>query len=197
MRARPGIHPYPSSSNDHFETPLHHPTHIRPSAWDPSIQIQMRIILDQLLQLKRLGVLLPLRHRNRPMALHHLRHLRTRIHLIHVDHALEQRCFRRPHAPAYNPEQRICEVVVLALRVNPFGDEHEGRAEDFELGRWGVLVDEVDAVVGGEREGLYEEGVHGVEAVAEVVEADDGLEVFGGVVDDAAGGEAAVEVVAI
>lgn len=131
------------------------------------------------------------------MALHHLLHLRTRIHLIHVDHALEQRCLRRPHAPAYNPEQRICEVVVLALGVDPLGDEYEGRAEGFELRRWGVFVDEIDAVVGGEREGMHEEEVHGVEAVAEVVKADDGLEVFGGVVDDAAGGEAAVEVVAV
>ena len=42
---------------------------------------------------------------------------------------------------------------------------------------------------------LDEEGIHGVEAVTEVVELDDGLEIFGGVVDDAAGGEAAVGVV--
>lgn len=123
---------------------------------------------------------------DRPMASNFLHQgpLLVCLVLVEIDRLSQQRCFLGAHAAPDYAEQRLGQVVVPALVGEPLCHEHERGPQCFQLGPCGLFVDGIDALETGKHERYDDEEVHGLVAVSQIVEPDEGLEVLVGIGHD-------------
>jgi hypothetical protein len=72
--------------------------------------------------------------------------------------------------------------MVPTLMIQTLGNQDQSGPQGFQLRSRDLFANAINAFVPGNHEGDHEEEVHGLEAVAKVIQSDEGLESLSGIV---------------